>query len=102
MQPVDRGQMTYGAGTRAQSAEVDAGLRAHMLNVYNLMALGLAFTGAIAWFTYRNAFVLGPEGNPVAYTAFGEMLYATPLFYVIASSPLVFVLVLSLNASLLV
>ena len=35
------------AGTRADAA-IDEGLRAYMLKVYNLMALGLAITGFAA------------------------------------------------------
>jgi FtsH-binding integral membrane protein len=38
----------------ARSAEaglIDAGLRAHMLSVYNYMLVGLALTGATAWLT---------------------------------------------------
>ena len=35
------------AGTRADAA-IDEGLRAYMLRVYNLMALGLAITGVVA------------------------------------------------------
>jgi FtsH-binding integral membrane protein len=30
-------------------AEIDEGLRSYMLKVYNLMAIGLAITGAAAW-----------------------------------------------------
>lgn len=36
--------------TRADAAEIDAGLRSYMLRVYNYMALGVAFTGAVSLF----------------------------------------------------
>jgi FtsH-binding integral membrane protein len=35
----------------ADTAAVDVGLRAYMLRVYNYMLMGLALTGAAAWFT---------------------------------------------------
>src|SRR5256885_12967277 len=35
----------------ADTAAVDAGLRAYMLRVYNYMLMGLALTGLTAWFT---------------------------------------------------
>ena len=40
-------QMRAGAGTRVDTG-IDEGLRAYMLKVYNLMALGLAITGLAA------------------------------------------------------
>ena len=40
-------RLVRGAATTATS--VDAGLRAHMLRVYNYMLAGLALTGAVAW-----------------------------------------------------
>ena len=40
----DRRYMTR---TQAEAAQVDVGLRSYMLRVYNYMALGVAFTGAI-------------------------------------------------------
>jgi FtsH-binding integral membrane protein len=42
-------------GTQA-GAVVDEGLRAYMLKVYNLMALGLAITGLVAFFASQAAF----------------------------------------------
>ena len=40
------------AGVRTD-VDIDQGLRAHMLKVYNLMALGVALTGLVAWFVSR-------------------------------------------------
>ena len=36
-----------------QPVAVDAGLRAHMLTVYNYMAVGVALTGVVAFFTHQ-------------------------------------------------
>ena len=62
-------------------AEIDAGLRAHMLRVYNYMALALVVTGLVAMF--------------VANTALGPIIFGTPLKWVAMLAPLAFVLVLS-------
>ena len=68
-------------GTRAgQSTAVDAGLRAHMLTVYNYMAGGVALTGLVAYFT--NMY-------------FGQALYGSPLMYVLIFAPLALVFFLS-------
>lgn len=40
--------------SRAQTGEmIDQGLRAYMLKVYNLMALGLAITGVAAYLSFH-------------------------------------------------
>ncbi|MDE2181742.1 MAG: Bax inhibitor-1/YccA family protein [Alphaproteobacteria bacterium] len=56
---------------RGQAAEVgaiDAGLRAHMLRVYNYMLVGLLLTGATAWMTASTSllglfFQINPNGT---------------------------------------
>lgn len=70
----------YGAGA------VDQGLRSYMLRVYNYMAIALAVTGVVAFFTATLAM-----GNPAVATA----LYASPLKWVIMLAPLGFVFFLS-------
>ena len=68
-------------GTRAgQAVAADAGLRAHMLRVYNYMAGGVALTGLVAYFT--NLY-------------FGQALYGSPLMYVLIFAPLILVFFLS-------
>jgi len=42
------------AHTGVRTAEIDVGLRSYMLRVYNYMALGVAFTGAIAMLVATN------------------------------------------------
>ncbi len=42
----------------ASNAEIDAGLRSHMLKVYNLMALGVGVTGLICFFVATNMALL--------------------------------------------
>jgi len=43
-------------GTGTATGVVDAGLRAHMLRVYNYMLVGLVLTGATAWLTASTPF----------------------------------------------
>ena len=78
------------ARARAQSgAMIDEGLRAYMLKVYNLMALGLAITGVAAFLTWQMAVADGHL------TGFGQALYASPLRWVVMLSPLAVVFFLS-------
>ena len=76
--------------SRAQTGEViDQGLRAYMLKVYNLMALGLAITGVAAYMSFQFAFADGQL------TAFGQAIYASPLRWVVILAPLAAVFFLS-------
>ncbi len=70
--------------TRAQAAtaDIDVGLRQYMLRVYNYMTGGLAVTGIIAY-------VIGT--NP----SFYQVVYGTPLAWVVMFAPLVLVMVFS-------
>ncbi len=76
----------FGTTAAQSSAEYDQGLRSYMLGIYNYMALALAVTGIAAMATAYYA-----STNQ----AFLELLYVSPLRYVIMFSPLAFVLVLS-------
>ena len=40
------------SSTQAQAANIDAGLRAYMLGVYNHMTIGMAITGFFAYFAF--------------------------------------------------
>jgi FtsH-binding integral membrane protein len=78
------------AQARAQSgAMIDEGLRAYMLKVYNLMALGLAITGVAAFVTWQMAVSDGQL------TPFGQLLYNSPLRWVVMLAPLAVVFFLS-------
>ncbi|MFU0505316.1 Bax inhibitor-1/YccA family protein [Pseudaminobacter sp. NGMCC 1.201702] len=76
------------AGTRTD-AGIDEGLRAYMIKVYNLMALGLAITGVAAFATAQMAVSNGQL------TGFGQLIFASPLRWVIMLAPLGFVFFLS-------
>ena len=76
-------QSRWGAGSRTiDQAAFDAGLRAHMLRVYNFMTLGLALTGVVA---------LLVASTPALYT----VIFGTPLKWVVMLAPLAFIMVLS-------
>ena len=64
----------------ARTVAVDAGLRAHMIRVYNYMAGGVVLTGVVAYFTHQ---------------FFGQTLYGSPLMYVLMFAPLVLVFFIS-------
>jgi FtsH-binding integral membrane protein len=77
-------------GANAQAADViDEGLRAHMLRVYNLMAIGLAITGIAALGTS----VLAISNGQL--TSFGAAIYLSPLKWVVMLAPLALVFFLS-------
>ena len=67
-------------------SEVDAGLRSYMLSVYNYMAIGIALTGVVAYFTFMYA--VEQTGAGIVLTPFGNMIYSSPLKWVIMFAPL--------------
>lgn len=69
------------AGAWNRGAVFDAGLRQHMLSIYNYMASGVMLSGAVA---------LGFAASGMA-----EAVFATPLRWLIALSPLAFTMVMS-------
>lgn len=72
-------------GARADAA-IDQGLRSYMLGVYNMMAIGLAVTGLAALGTSYLAM-----NNP----AFAQLMYGSPLKWVVMLAPLAAVFFLS-------
>ncbi|QUS55610.1 Bax inhibitor-1/YccA family protein [Pseudovibrio brasiliensis] len=91
MATFDRNNSTrYGmAGSHANAAAFDAGLRAYMLRVYNYMAIGIAITGVVAFAAFQMAVSNG------ALTEFGVLLFTSPLRWVVMLAPLGFVFFLS-------
>lgn len=76
-------------GAARAGTDIDEGLRAYMLKVYNLMALGLAITGVAAFATAQMAVSNGQL------TGFGNLIFASPLRWVVMLAPLGFVFFLS-------
>jgi FtsH-binding integral membrane protein len=75
----DRRTMTQ---AQADAAQIDVGLRQHMLRVYNYMASGVALTGIIAYAVASSPAIM-------------QTIFGTPLSWVVMLAPLAFVLVLS-------
>jgi FtsH-binding integral membrane protein len=75
----------WGSAGVARSAEYDLGLRSYMLGIYNHMTLALAISALVA----VGIFMLG-RTNPLV-----QMIYQTPLRWVVMLAPLAFVFVLS-------
>jgi FtsH-binding integral membrane protein len=69
-------------GYADRALAIDAGLRAHMIRVYNYMASAVALTGVVAWLTYSMTFADG------ALTPLGETLFRGPLMWVLVLAPL--------------
>jgi FtsH-binding integral membrane protein len=88
------------AGARTDAA-IDEGLRAYMLRVYNLMALGLVITGVAALGVNMLATTTDPAaaaatlGNGKMLTSLGVALYGSPLKWVVMLAPLGMVFFLS-------
>lgn len=71
---------TASAGVR--TAEIDAGLRAHMNKVYGLMSVGMLLTGGVAWAVGTN-------------DAWVAAIFGTPLKWVVMFAPLIMVFAFS-------
>ncbi len=69
---------------QAQTAEIDAGLRAHMQKVYAYMAGGLGITGAVSYFVGNSETML-------------QAIYGTPLAWVVMFAPLVFAFIFGMR-----
>jgi uncharacterized protein len=68
------------ADVAADRTAIDVGLRAHMIRVYNYMAVGVALTGLVAWLTAQ---IVGPA------------LLNSPLIWVFIFAPLALVFFIS-------
>ena len=96
MAQIDNRYAQPGYGARTDVA-VDEGLRAYMLRVYNYMTGGVFLTGLTAYFTSQAAITTGPTGARVL-TDFGQVIYTSPLSWVIMLAPLAFVFLISFRA----
>jgi len=78
-----------------RAVAIDAGLRAHMIRVYNYMAAAVALTGVIAWFTFQAAVTTNEAGAITGLTAFGQTIFSGPLMIVLMLGTLGLVFFLS-------
>src|SRR5205085_5819294 len=82
MSDFDRNYAAARRGVGADRAIAgDEGLRAHMIRVYNYMAMGVALTGIVAWVAYvaagGDAIMVTPRGIS-GLTPFGQFLFSFP------------------------
>ena len=71
----------------AEASQVDVGLRAYMLGVYNYMTTALLLSGFFAFGTKMLATTTGPDGT-MYYTPIGALVYGSPLAFVLMLAPL--------------
>ncbi|MFK4002797.1 Bax inhibitor-1/YccA family protein [Qipengyuania sp. NPDC077563] len=77
----------------ARGVTFDAGLRKHMLSIYNMMASGVLLTGIVAML-FVNSPLFDAAFN-VVQTPYGRATQPTGLGWIISLAPLAFILVLS-------
>lgn len=88
---------TYAPSAAADTAVLDAGLRAYMLRVYNWMSSGLLLTGIVAY-AIANTSLIELFYRQVA-TSRGIAVQPTILGYAAIFAPLVFTMVLSFGVN---
>jgi len=88
---------TYAPSATADTAVLDAGLRAYMLRVYNWMSSGLLLTGIVAY-AIANTSLIDLFYHQVA-TPRGIAIQPTILGYAAIFAPLVFTMVLSFGVN---
>src|SRR6184192_4326565 len=89
-----------GTMTQAETAAIDAGLRAYMLRIYNYMVIGLAITGFAALGIYMLSVTTDPalavaKVRGIMLTNVGYALFVSPLKWVVILAPLALVFFLS-------
>ena len=72
----------------SDQATIDVGLRAYMLRVYNYMTTALLLTGLIAYFFGKASIITDDFGQIIGFTAIGNMLFNSPLQWVVMLAPL--------------
>ena len=94
MSDFNRNPAVRGGFGADRAAVVDAGLRAYMIRDYNYMAIGVALTGLVAWFTFGAAVTEG-AGGALALTSFGQAVFGSPLKWVLMLAPIAMVFFIS-------
>ncbi len=117
MSDIDRNVAGFsGAMTQAETAAIDAGLRSHMLHIYNYMMIGLAITGVAALGIYLlsvtgtvadASYVIRAgrvipvpagfvaQGRDILLTGIGYAVFVSPLKWAIIFAPLALIFGLS-------
>jgi uncharacterized protein len=78
MSDFDRNVAARGGFGAERAVAIDAGLRAHMIRVYNYMASAVALTGVVAWLTFQaagGAAITAAGGAITGLTPFGQLVF---------------------------
>jgi uncharacterized protein len=96
MSDFDRNYATATRGVDAgRAVAIDAGLRAYMIRVYNYMAMGVALTGVVSWFTFQAAVVTNAAGAITGLTPFGQTIFGGPAVIILMLGTLGLVMFIS-------
>ncbi len=105
MAQIDNRYVHGAPASRAGTAvDVDAGLRAHMLRVYNYLAAGIGLAAILAYVVYGMAVATDPAlaaaklKNGVLLTEFGRMMFASGWIMAVKLAPIGLLLVLMFTA----
>ncbi len=101
MSDFDRNVAASRGGYADRAAAIDAGLRAHMIRVYNYMAAAVALTGVVAFLTFQLSAVTNEAGAIVALTPLGQALFGSWLMWVLMLAPLALVFFISFRINTL-
>ncbi len=88
---------TVRTGAGARTAEIDAGLRAHMNKVYGTMSIGMLITALASWAIAGLAVTTDPTATGIMIrdgeylSGLGAALYTSPLRWVVMLAPLAFI-----------
>ncbi|MFN3347854.1 Bax inhibitor-1 family protein [Pseudorhodoplanes sp.] len=98
MSDFDRNAAAARGGYAERAVAYDAGLRAHMIRVYNYMASAVALTGIVAFLIFQmvggNSITVS-GGQISGLTPLGQFLFGGPSMWVLILSPLALVFALS-------
>ena len=95
MSDFDRNVAAARGGYADRAVAYDAGLRAHMIRVYNYMASAVALTGVVAFLTFQMAVVTNDAGAITGMTPLGQFLFGGMFMWVVILAPLALVFFLS-------
>ena len=82
------GILNRAKAAQQSTVEMDEGLRAYMLKVYNYMATGILMTGIIALITFKMSVVTDSSGSIVGLTQVGNAIYMSGLKWLVMLAPL--------------
>jgi len=95
MSDFDRNVAAARGGYADRAVAYDAGLRAHMIRVYNYMASAVALTGVVAFVTFQMAVVTNDAGAITGLTPLGQFMFGGMFMWVLMLAPLALVFFLS-------